>query len=111
MPRSVSKSYLKLKDDLLAAKPDNLGLQLGDLSHKAGVPPAALARTLHVAFTSVYRWTRGGEPRAVYKPAIRKVLMVLQYGLDNGHLPPGKGLTVEEAMARAAAEYKASRRS
>jgi len=106
MPRGLSKEYIELKDRLLAEQPDNLGLQLGDICHKAGVLPAVVARALGVSVTSVYRWMRGDEPRGVYAKSIRRFTLILEYGVKHKILPHDKHLTVDQAIAKAAAELR-----
>lgn len=111
MPRGLSKEYIELKDRLLAEQPDNLGLQLGDLCHKAGVLPATIARALSVAVTSVYRWMRGEEPREGYVKNIKRLMRILEYGVKHKILPPDKSLSLDQAIAKAAAELRAQQRS
>lgn len=106
MPRGLSKEYIELKDRLLAEQPDNLGLQLGDLCHKAGVLPVVVARALGVAVTSVYRWMRGDEPRGVYAKHLKRLMRILEYGVKHKILPSDKSLTVDQALAKAAAELR-----
>lgn len=110
MPRGLSKEYIELKDRLLAEQPDNLGLQLGDLCHRAGVLPAVVARALGVAVTSVYRWMRGEEPRGVYAKSIKRLTRILEYGVSRKILPPDKSLTVDQAVAKAAMEMRSEQR-
>lgn len=110
MPRGLSKEYIELKDRLLAEQPDNLGLQLGDLCHKAGVLPATVAQALGVAVTSVYRWMRGEVPRGIYAKNISRLMRILEYGVKRKILPPDKSLTVVQAIAKAAAELRSKQR-
>lgn len=111
MPRGLTKKYLSHKEKELAAQPENLGLTLGDLSHKTGVPPVVMAEAMQVAVSSVYRWMRGAVPRDIYAKNITQLIRILKYGLEHGYLPHGKSSTPRAALSTAATAFHDTKRS
>ena len=88
MPRSIPEITRESIQKRHMDNPDTLGLAHGAAVLKSNIPVKAVAQMLTASEATVYRWLYGNsEPRAVYHPNIRRLVVILNKAIRAGDAP------------------------